>query len=178
MFYRYYSNFHFLDIAPLHLCIISGFVLPVTVFLKNKLLWNFSYGVLMPGALVAIIMPENILSWYHAFGWMPLVFYIWHFLVVAIPIMQVASGELYPDIRKYPQVLLIICTYALGIFILNKQLGTNYLYLNAPARGTVLELFAEWLGNPGYLIPLVLSVFFVSFMMFVPWYFKERKKNK
>jgi hypothetical integral membrane protein (TIGR02206 family) len=178
MFYRYFSNFSFLDIVPLHLCIISGFVLPVTVFLKNKLMWNLSYAVLMPGAIVAIITPENVLDYYHAYGWMPLVFFVWHLLVVAIPIFQVASGELLPDIRKYPQILLILCAYALFVYILNGQLGTNYLYLNNPARGTVLEVFENWFGNPGYVIPMVLLVFFVSFMMFVPWYVKERKKVK
>jgi hypothetical integral membrane protein (TIGR02206 family) len=178
MFYRYFANFSFLDIVPLHLCIVSGFVLPATVFLKNKLMWNLAYGVLMPGAIVAIVTPEIVLSYYHAFGWMPLVFFVWHLLVVAIPIFQVASSELVPDIRKYPQILLILCVYALLIFILNKQLGTNYLYLNGAARGTVLEIFHDWLGNPGYIIPMALLTFFVSFMMFVPWYAKERKKAK
>ena len=176
MFYRYYANFHFLDLVPLHLCIISGFVLPVTVFLKNKLMWNLSYSVLMPGALVAIITPENTLNYYHAYGWMPMIFFIWHLLVVAIPIMQIASGELIPDIREFPKVLLILCGYAIFVYVLNKQLGTNYLYLNGPARGTALEIFYNWFGNPGYIIPLALLVFLICFMMFVPWYLKSKKK--
>ncbi|MCL2718623.1 MAG: YwaF family protein [Lachnospiraceae bacterium] len=175
MFYRYYANFHFLDLVPLHLCIISGFVLPVTVFMKNKLMWNLSYSVLMPGALVAIITPENTLNFYHAYGWMPMVFFVWHLLVVAIPVMQVASGELVPDIKEFPKVLMILCGYALFVYIMNKQLNTNYLYLNGAARGTVLEVFQDWLGNPGYIIPMALLVFLVCFMMFVPWYLKGKK---
>ena len=178
MFYRYYANFHFLDLLPIHLCIVSGFVLPITVFLKNRLMWNLSYSVLMPGALVAIITPESTLSYYHAYGWMPMVFFVWHLLVVAIPVMQVASGELVPDIREFPKVLLILCVYAIFVYILNKQLDTNFLYLNGAARGTLLEVFEKWLGNPGYIIPMALLVFFVCFMMFVPWYLKGKKNRK
>ena len=177
MFYRYFANFHFLDIVPLHLCIVSAFVLPVTVFIKNKLMWNFSYSVLMPGALMAIITPEDTLNFYHSYGWMPMVFFVWHILVVAIPIMQLASGELVPDIKEYPKVLAILCGYALFVYILNKQLNTNYLYLNRAARGTLLEVFEDWLGNPGYIIPMALLVFLVCFLMFLPWYFKTRKKG-
>ncbi len=177
MFYRYYENFELLDIAPLHLCIISGFVLPATVFTKNKLLWNLSYSVLMPGALVAIITPEVTLTRYHAFGWMPLIFFIWHFLVVMIPILQIASGELIPDIRQFSKVTLLLCGYALFIFILNKRLDTNYLYLNGAAKGTVLEIFENWLGNPGYIIPMAILVLLASFLMFLPWVLKRDKSD-
>ncbi|MCL2253171.1 MAG: TIGR02206 family membrane protein [Lachnospiraceae bacterium] len=177
MFYRYYANFNFLDLLPLHLCIISGFILPLTVFMKNKLMWNLSYAVLMPGAVIAIITPEDTLNYYHSFGWMPLVFFVWHFIVVAIPILKVASGEFRPDIREYPKVLMILCGYAIFIFILNKQLNTNYLYLNGAARGTLLEVFEKWLGNPGYIIPMALLVFFVSFMMYVPWRYVKNKSK-
>lgn len=169
MFYQYYESFELLDIAPLHLCIISGFILPITVFTKNRLLWNLSYGVLMPGALAAILTPEVTLSGYHAFGWMPLIFFMWHFLVVLIPVLQLVSGELVPDYRFYPKIVFILALYALFIFILNKQLKTNYLYLNGAAKGTVLELFEGWLGNPGYIIPMALLVLLVSFLMFMPW---------
>ncbi len=175
MFYRYYENFELLDIAPLHLCIISGFVLPVTVFTRNKLLWNLSYSVLMPGALIAIITPEVTLTRYHAFGWMPLIFFAWHFLVVMIPILQIASGELVPEIRQYPKVTMLLCAYALFIFILNKMLDTNYLYLNGAAKGTVLELFENWLGNPGYIIPMAALVLAASFLMYLPWVKKARQ---
>lgn len=175
MFYRYFANFHFLDLLPLHLCIISAFVIPLTVILKNKLMWSLAYSVLMPGAIIAIVTPEMTLNRYHAFGWMPLIFFIWHFLVAAIPIMQVASGDYKPNIRDYPKVLLILCGYAIFIFVLNKQLNTNYLYLNYAARGTVLEIFDKWLGNPGYIIPLAVLVFLVCFLMFLPWYIKEKK---
>ncbi len=169
MFYRYYDNFVLLDIAPLHLCIISGFVLPVTVYTRNRLLWNLAYGILMPGAVMAVITPESTLNNYHAFGWMPLIFFIWHFLVIMIPILQIASGKLTPDISQYPKVLTLLGIYALFIFVLNKGLGTNYLYLNQAARGTILEVFEKWLGNPGYIIPLALLVLLVSLLLFLPW---------
>lgn len=170
MFYRYFENFELLDIVPLHLCIISGFVLPITVFSKSKLLWNFSYGILMPGAAAAIAMPESTLTFYHAFGWMPLIFFSWHFLVVMIPILQVASRRLLPDLGQYPKVLTLLGAYALLVFILNKVLDTNFLYLNGAARGTVLEVFEQWLGNPGYIIPMALLAAVISFLLFVPWH--------
>lgn len=173
MFYRYYDNFELLDIVPLHLCIISGFVLPVTVYTRNRLLWNLAYGVLMPGAVMAILTPESTLNNYHAFGWMPLIFFIWHFLVVMIPILQIASGKLVPDVGQYPKIVLLLGIYALFIFFLNKKLHTNYLYLNQAARGTVLEVFEKWLGNPGYIIPMALLAMLVSLLLFLPW---ARKK--
>ena len=177
LFANYFWNYHFLDLVPLHLCIVSGFVLPLTVFTKNKLLWNLSYSVLMPGAFVAIITPENTLNFYHAYGWMPLVFFLWHVLVVAIPVMQVASGELIPDMKTFPKVLLVLAGYAVFVYIFNRQMNTNFLYLNRAARGTALEVFENWLGNPGYLIPMVLLVVFVCFLMFVPWYLMERRRG-
>ncbi len=176
MFYKYYENFQLVDILPLHLCIISGFILPITVFSKSRLLWNLSYSILMPGALVAIITPEATLTRYHAFGWMPLVFFVWHFLVVMIPILQIAAGKLIPDVRLYPKIVVLLSVYAVIIFILNKRLDTNYLYLNGAARGTVLEPFQNWLGNPGYILPMAVLVLFVCFLMFLPWIKRQKQK--
>ena len=171
LWYNYHWSYHFLDFVPLHLCIVSGFLFPVLVFTQNKLLWNLSYSVLMPGAVVAIITPENTLNFYHAYGWMPLVYFVWHVLVVAIPVMQVASGKLVPDIKLFPRVILILGGYAVLVYIFNKKMDSNFLYLNNAARGTPLEFFQDWLGNPGYLIPLAVLVILICFLMFLPWYF-------
>jgi len=175
LWYNYHWSSHILDFVPLHLCILSGFLLPVLVFMENKLLWNLTYSILLPGAVVAIITPENTLNFYHAYGWMPMVYYIWHILVIAIPVMQVASGKLRPDIRLFPKVILVLAGYAGLVYIFNKRMDTNFLYLNNAARGTPLEAFQDWLGNPGYLLPLVALVILICFLMFLPWYFLTPK---
>ena len=177
MYYRYYPGFSFLDILPLHLCILSVIILPVAVYTENAFLGNVSYAVLMPGALFAILTPETVLGYFHAFGWMPLIFYVWHFLVAAIPLMLVSSGKLIPDIRKYPPIILSLSGYALIIYCFNKQLNTNFMFLNKPAKGTIIWLFGEWLGNPGYIILLALLAFFLIFLMFVPWWLRGRIRN-
>ena len=180
MYYRYYPGFSFLDILPLHLCILSVLILPAAVYTENAFLGNVSYAVLLPGALMAILTPETVLGYFHAFGWMPLVFYVWHFLVAAIPLMLVSSGKLRPDIRKYPPIILSLSGYALIIYIFNQQLNTNFMFLNKPARGTIIWLFGEWLGNPGYIIALALMAFFIIFLMFAPWWVggKVRKRQE
>ncbi|MDR2546229.1 MAG: TIGR02206 family membrane protein [Lachnospiraceae bacterium] len=175
LFYLLLPNYTYLDIVPLHLCVISGFVIPLAVFSRNKLLLNISYAILMPGAMMAIITPDRPLTLYHPFGWMPLVYFLWHFWVVALPVLLVVSGELVPDIRKYPLSILSLCGYATFVYLFNTKMNTNYLFINRPARGTLLEPLNEIFGNPGYLIPLALITFTVILLMFIPWWIKAKK---
>ena len=83
--------------------------------------------------------------------------------------MLVAGGELRPDTRRAPACLGIMLLIAVPVYVFDRLMGTNYMFLNWPLPGSPLEWFA-FLGRPGYLlgyIPLLAAAWTVIYAPFV-----------
>jgi hypothetical integral membrane protein (TIGR02206 family) len=138
------------DNLPLHLCSSGGIILPLTVLTRNKVLLNFAYGLYLPGAVAAIATPATPYEHYSYLSLYFILFVLSHLIIIFVPLGAIAAGELQPSWRYYPAVLGIGFGLMAIDYPLNKLLDSNYLFVNYPAENTPLELFAEWVGVPGY----------------------------
>jgi uncharacterized membrane protein YwaF len=143
--------------------------MPAAVISKNKTVNNYCYSVLLPGAIIAMLTPADMFWDYFYLGWFPLFFFIWHFIIAIIPILSIKAGIYRPDIREFPKMIVISLAYMAIIYPLNKLLNTNFLFINTPSRGSLLETYYGWLGNPGYIVPTFITFAAVVFLMYIPW---------
>jgi hypothetical integral membrane protein (TIGR02206 family) len=134
---------------PLHLCTLSIYLCFFHSLRPSKTLGQFLYALSLPGAIAALLFPD----WadYPAWHFVTVSSFLLHFLMVLYPLMQVISGEIKPDAKQLPRVLLMMLCLAVLVYFLNLALDTNYMFLNYPLEGTPLMLFAS-LGRPGYLV--------------------------
>jgi hypothetical integral membrane protein (TIGR02206 family) len=159
------------DRLPLHLCAINAAVMPLAVYKKNTLLLNFIYAVSLPAALFAMLTPAmSYYGLYFFLSWQVLFFYIDHGLMALVAILALKTGLARPDPRLYPRVIGLLASYAAVIYAVDKIFDENFLFLNYPDEGTVMAFFAEYLGNPGYLAPLVALAALVVLLMYAPFF--------
>ena len=143
---------------PLHLCSLSLYLCFFHALTGRQGLGQFLYAFTLPGAAFALLFPDW--TGQPLFGFITVSSFLLHFLLVLYPLMQVAAGELRPELRRLPGCIGRMLLLALPVYFLNKRWNTNYMFLNLPPAGSPLALFA-FLGNPGYLlgyIPLALGV--------------------
>ena len=143
---------------PLHLCSLSLYLCFFHALTDRQGLGQFLYAFTLPGAAFALLFPDW--TGQPLFGFITVSSFLLHFLLVLYPLMQVAAGELRPELRRLPGCIGRMLLLALPVYFLNKRWNTNYMFLNLPPAGSPLALFA-FLGNPGYLLgylPLALGV--------------------
>lgn len=151
---------------PLHLCSLAIFIVFWHAFLPTKTNAEMLYALVFPGALAALIFPEwtttAIFSYMHNHS------FIIHGLLIAYPILLLATGELVPNWRQLHRVAIALAITALPIYFFNKYYDLNFMFLNTPSPGSPLVLLEQWLGNPGYLLGFAGMIVAVWFVMYFP----------
>ncbi len=159
---------------PLHLCALAIYISFLHSLRGGELTGQFLYAFCMPGAVCALLFPDW--SAYPAFHFMSVSSFALHILLVGYTLMLVAGGELRPDTRRAPACLGIMLLIAVPVYVFDRLMGTNYMFLNWPLPGSPLEWFA-FLGRPGYLlgyIPLLTAAWAVIYAPFMPFVKKRR----
>lgn len=160
-------------LLPLHLCSVSAIMATAAVFSNNRLLKEFSYGIGLPGALVALANPN--LGPYPLFSFFFVEYTLTHLLLILLPLLFVFGDGFRPGIKSLPRSIYLSAPFVGTAFWVNQLIGSNYMFLNHVEKGTVLVLFDRWLGTPGYLIPVVVSIIIVWFILYAPWEIPKRR---
>lgn len=160
-----------LGTLPLHLCGMAVYIVAFHALRGGETAAQFLFAFCMPGAAAAILFPDW--SYYPMWHFITVSGFIIHALIVGYTLMLVFARELMPRLRGAGLSLLIMLPLAGLIFIFNKFAFTNYMFLNWPAAGTPLELFA-FLGNPGYLLAYIPLIAIIWFFMYLPFVRKRK----
>jgi len=158
---------------PLHLCSFSMLIILLNAFKPSTLNSELLYSLVLPGALAALLFPNwttlPTFSYLHNHS------FIYHAMLIIYPLCLLFCGRIKPNYRQLPKVSLFLIALATPIYIFNKLFSVNFMFLNAPSPGSPLVYFEQWLGNPGYLLGFAGLIAFVWFLMYVPFFFKNRK---
>ncbi len=172
LFYRYYYfGEDFIYLLPLHLCSLALILALINSFAQNSAIFQLLYfwGV---GAIFAIATPDI------REGFRDLVtlsFFVTHFFIVLSVIYTTIFFKFRPSKMGLVLSFIILNILALGIFYLNKQLGTNFLYINAlPSTLTFLDVLGPW---PYYIISVEAIYLLLSFILYYPFRKKRFKYN-
>ncbi len=160
------------QMLPLHLCGIMVVTIPIAVFSKSPLAQQFAYCG-MSGALIALITPDgrNYPLWHIQ----TLQSICTHTLLVLVPILMLVAGQYRPQIKWLPACFgLLICVAFLD-GIVNTIIGSNYLFICQAPPATPAAIYEHWVGRPWYVGLLLLTVFIVWTLMYVPWEIAAKK---
>lgn len=166
------GHYSIVEMLPLHLCSLSIWMEMAAVFTGKSFFKEFGYALCLPGALAAVLTPDW--SLYPFFNFQYLHAVVVHSLLILIPAIWIWGDGFRPDYRRLPKCFLVLFVFALPTFFLNRFLGSNYLFLNKAPEGTPLEAFDTWFGNPGYLVPLLITILAVWLIFYLPWVIKDR----
>ncbi|MDL2293668.1 TIGR02206 family membrane protein [Ruminococcaceae bacterium OttesenSCG-928-D13] len=162
----------------LHLCGLGIFVQMVDAFVPRwrKTTREILYSLSLPGAAAALFFPD----WtaYPLLNFYCLQSFIIHGVLLCYPIILLASHQMRPNWRRLWRPALFIVLIAGPIFLLNRRLGTNFLFINGGSAGSPLEVLENLMGNPGYLVGYVGLVLVVWLLMYLPFIITDAFKTK
>ena len=154
---------------PLHLCSWAMYADALYAFLPERYAaarraaGELSFLVLLPGAASALLFP--VWTDYPLFSYISLHSIVWHILACAFPVMLFSAGEVRPALRGVLRSLLLLIACALFTALLNRRMGTNFLFLSEPSPGSPLTAFRELFGDL-WRVPYVLLVILVVLSMY------------
>ena len=140
------------EAIPLHLCSLSAIVAAVLTQFESQFLLDFLWYLGMPGAALALVFPAPALCRRQML--LDVSYTLTHALILVIPACLIAFG-MRPGTGKTARMLLALLGIAALAGAANRLLGTNFLFLAAPAAGTPLE-WIHALGRAPYLLTLFL----------------------
>lgn len=133
-------------LLPLHLCSLSAFITLYALATGNTACYHFCWYLGMPGAALALLFPAvEPSSWPNI---MVTSFMLTHALVAFAPMLWIVQGQ-HPDSDAAGRVLLLGNVFLVLVYILDKLLHANYMFLLWAPAGTPLA-WMERTGRVGY----------------------------
>ena len=133
-----------MEFLPLHLCNLGIFVNLAASFTKGRVssfFMEISVILIMPGAIGALLFPD----WNYRPFWsyLPILCFLTHALLVFIPLFFLVRKKARITFRHffYPYLFLLIVTPP--IYLLDRKMDLDYMYLIYPPAKTPLE----WIWN-------------------------------
>ncbi|WP_457618558.1 YwaF family protein [Lutibacter sp.] len=167
----YTRGFDIKEDLPFHLCNFVALLLPVFTLTKKKIYFDIILFWILAGTSHSIITPDlrngfpNFIFlkyWYVHAGLIIFVFY------AAIVL------NLRPNLKSVFYSFLALQLYAGILFIINKNINSNYFYTNSKPHGpTALNYLGEW---PYYILTIELLLIPYFLIIYLPFYL-TRKKN-
>lgn len=152
---------------PLQLCGTMYIIIPLMILSRKHILMEFVYACGMPGAFLAMLTPG--VQGYYVISWGFLIYFVIHSLIVYVPVFMLITGEFRPRLQNLYKVSVLFFALVVLDFIVDRALGSNYLYLKEAPPGTLLAIFASWAGTPGYMLITTFVVVIVWIALYLPW---------
>ena len=166
-----------LDHLPLHMCYFGAFIIMAHAFARkhHDTLAALTYAISLPGAILALLTPNwSVLPFWNFSG---ISSFLYHLLLIVYPVMLIAGGYR-PQFRHLRPALPFIAGTAVAIFILNKAIGTDFLFINGGKTVGWLRAMTTIFGIYGYLwiFPVIMTLLWT--IQFLPFYLVERHAEK
>lgn len=182
---------------PLQLCNLASYLMLAALIFKNKAIFNFNLLVNVTGATIAILVPD--VKGYNLLEVWNLHFIYEHTNVIVVPILSLLFGLFDKiDLKSYRDAVIGFTCYFIIILILGtifNHLGVlydkssfkaNYLFMFDIKVASSTLPFLKAFGNfsikigEAILYPLLMlfayfGYLFIVTIVFIPFYFKNRK---
>jgi len=155
---------------PLHLCNMSPLFLLLAYYFRSRLAWSIFFLWIMSGTFQSLITPTLHQSFPNYEWWRYWIIHAWLVTGAFYGIFVFGYKIRFKDIFK---ALLWLNVLAFVVFLINTQLGSNYMYMQGKPEGkTLYNALLDW---PYYIIQLeFLAIFFFS-LIYLPFYFMSKK---
>ncbi|MCB0035316.1 MAG: TIGR02206 family membrane protein [Anaerolineales bacterium] len=148
---------------PLDICNLMALGVPFLMWHPSQTTYEILYFLILVGTLQAILTPhlEEQFPHYTFFK-----YWLVHSGLVIYIIYVTAAFELRPNTESILRAFIAIQVYAITIFLINKQLDSNYFYMmRKPPSPTLLDYFGPW---PWYIFVAEFIVLLLSGLVYLP----------
>lgn len=154
---------------PLQLSDIAVLLCIIMLVTRNNKLFQFMYFAGLASSVQAILTPDLGKFSFPHFQYIE--FFVSHGGVVLSCIFMAVVLKYRPTFRYMWITILILNLYALFVYLLNKLLGANYLYImKKPAASSLLNYLGPW---PWYLISMEIVTIVSFFILYAPFWVKN-----
>lgn len=149
------GNFH-PSFLPLHLCNANIFLIAIHAWRPHKTIGNFLYVICIPAAIAAMAFPAwDKLPW---LNFMYLHSFTVHILLLLYPIALTAGGDIRPEAKQIPKVLVLLAVLAVVEQCFNLLWDTNFFYLmRSGGKNNPLYWFEKNWGDHFYGLPILVA---------------------
>lgn len=141
---------------PLHLSDFTVILAIIMLIAKSSRLFQFLYYAGIASSIQAVLTPN--LGQYSFPHFQYIVFFLSHGGVIIACLFMILAYYFLPTWRSLWASVLIVNVYAGCIYLLNKRIGSNYLYImKKPENASLLDFLGAW---PRYL--LWMEVFMIA----------------
>ena len=167
-----------INLLPLHICALQMFFVPLSVFMKNDVLRDYVYLTAIVGGIFGIVFPSGIANYYPIISFRAIETFLFHYLILIIPILMIRIKEHRPNIKNYVNVMIVVMLLVDFTFIIDTAFGQNYMFLREGAEvGFIEKVYG--ISPMLYLVSYISFLFVGALIMYLPFTlkFKRRKED-
>jgi hypothetical integral membrane protein (TIGR02206 family) len=158
---------------PLHACSILIWLAGFMLIFKNFRIYEFAYFIGIAGALQALFTPDIGIYGFPHFRFFQT--FISHGLLVTSAVYLTTVEGMRPTWRSLLRVMVVTNLYMGIIFVVNKLIGSNYLYVaHKPPGPTLLDALPGW---PWYLLYMEAIGLVMFLLLYLPFVFQDWRQK-
>jgi|LakMenE18May11ns_1017448.scaffolds.fasta_scaffold9807138_1 hypothetical integral membrane protein (TIGR02206 family) len=164
------GKFNYKTDLPLDICNLMGLLIPFLMWSPSKQLFPYLYFYIMAGTTQAVFVP-------YLFDGFPnfvfIKFWVVHGGLIVYILYVAVVWKFKLTLKDIWRSFLLLQLYGLLIYLTNKQIGANYIFLvQKPPTNSIFDYFGPW---PIYILVTEAIMLFLMFMVYLP-YWKTNKK--
>lgn len=169
----------FIKLLPLHICALNIIFIPLAVFTKNKVLCEYIYAFSIIGGTFGVMFPSGVSGSYPIIHFQTIQTFIFHGLLILIPLAQIVSKEFMPDVKNIYKVHILFLIIAVLVGMLDYTFDENYMFIKYPPEVGIAEWVYNNLGIGVYSVIWGIVCLGGSLLVYVPLeMYKKKLKNK
>jgi hypothetical integral membrane protein (TIGR02206 family) len=158
---------------PLHISSISLLLSAFLLVTRSYKLFEITYFIGVGSALHSIITPDISGFSFPHFRYVH--FFISHGGIVIANMFILIVHKYEPTIHSIWRSFFTLNLYMIFIFLINNVVDGNYLYISKkPVNPSIIDYLGPW---PWYILSLEAIAFITFFLLYIPFYFTNNKKN-
>ena len=176
------ERFNWFKELPMQLCNINMFLIPISLIIKKRAVYGFSFFIGPLAAFMALIFPEKAFDGYSLLLMRNMGYYVTHGLILVCAVSLATLGFFKPKFRDIPGTVVALIVISSVIHAVNIFLRTtvcpeaNYFFTYG-ADISILNLFWNWIPVP-YLYEMPAMLILLPYMLIITSVFEFSQKRK
>jgi len=173
-----FSNASFTELLSLHLCGMQMYFIPLAVLTNILVFKDFVFATSILGGIFAIIFPSGVTGNYPLWHFQSLQTFLYHGLLVFVPISILITSNYRPTIKRFYKVLgLFILIASIALFV-DLKFNENYLFLITSPDMPLLRNIQITCGTSAYLIFTFFALLIICISIHLPFDLYESLHKK
>ena len=159
-------------LLPLQLCSILIWLTGFMLIFRSQTIYEFAYLLGLGAADEYLLNPDLGMYGFPHYRFFEA--FLSHGLLATCAIYMTVVEGFRPTWKSLLRVVIVINLYMVGIFFLNRAIGSDYLFVNAkPAIPSLIDLMPPW---PYYILYMELLGLVTCLLLYLPFFIKDRRR--